>query len=152
VDLISCHLKILADLKLGAKELAEILATGQNIWKNIVNTLSEKTRQEFEFSFLKACIKRLAYKCLQGGRIDTAEKIHQTLNQEEKASGKSLEALSSELAKNPLLQEFMCLNQEIMRRYKRQYVLEVLAPMDTQPLTLLPKKSELGWSTENSFS
>jgi len=35
-------------------------------------------KEEFDYSLLKAATKRLSYKCLQRGQIDTAEKIQQT--------------------------------------------------------------------------
>jgi hypothetical protein len=40
--------------------------------------LPNRLKEEFDYFLLKAAAKRLSYKCLQRGQIDTTEKIHQT--------------------------------------------------------------------------
>lgn len=118
VDLVSCHLKILVDLDLGTPILRLLLTSGGNVWQSLVGSLSEQIREEFSFAFLKAMMKKVAYKALQGGRVDSVEKIHKTLLLDEEHCGKSLRRLSEEAADNKLLKEFDRLNKMIMDLYK----------------------------------
>jgi DNA polymerase III epsilon subunit-like protein len=127
VDLISCHLKILADLNLGPLGQLE---TGVNVWKQMVGALLLAHQQEFDFKLLKASAKRLSYKCLQGGRVDTVEKIHRTLINEEKLARKRLLKLAEHFGTNELLKECDRLNFEIMERDLRLSKLKLYTPMD----------------------
>nr|YP_636461.1 hypothetical protein StpuCp098 [Staurastrum punctulatum]AAX45774.1 hypothetical protein [Staurastrum punctulatum] len=90
-------------------------------------------QQEFDFKFLKASAKRLSYKCLQGSRVDTVDKIHRTLINEEKLARKSLLKLAEHFGTNELLKEFDRLNFEIMERYRwlgKEKVYTLMLPND----------------------
>ena len=138
VDIVSCHLRILAGLNLQTPLLIQTLGERKNIWKNMISNLSETIRFEFPFPFLKACVKKLAYKCLQGGRIDSPEAIYKTLTADQKLIGKDLKDLSTELCKNQLLQEFDCLNREVVERFDRLGRVEVFTPIDVGGFVLEP--------------
>lgn len=152
VDLESCHTQILCDLKLGAIELERLMVQGGSIWKTMIQALPEDLQKDFSFDFLKKCAKRLCYKALQGGRIDTVEKIRKTLAPEEGQVGKSLEFVSEAFSRNALLMEFELLNRQIMRKYNQRRQLRVYSPIDPEPFTLVPDRSTLSkknWYTEN---
>jgi hypothetical protein len=57
------------------------------------------------FQHLKASAKILSYKCLQGGRIDSVNKIHKTLLSANKVERDSVE-LATEFSKNQVFREF----------------------------------------------
>lgn len=133
LDIISCHLKILASLEIGTPRLAQVFREKKNVWKSIIETFSLETKKEFDFSFLKACVKKLAYKCLQGGRIDSVESIRKTLEDEERILNKDLKRLCIELNQNALLKEFDRLNIEIMDRFKRTKTAQVYTPLSEKP-------------------
>lgn len=137
IDLESCHTQILVDLGIGDHGIKELLGKGTNLWKHIIGKLDEEFQEEFDFQFLKGCAKRLCCKALQGGRIDTAVKIHQTLKIEEGQAKKSLESLAKSFPKNDLLVEFDLLNQAIMDRFKRHKQLWVYMPIDKTPFTFV---------------
>ena len=61
-------------------------------------TAGASTRVRFQI--LKSFGKRLYYKCLQGGRVDTVDKIHRTLINEEKLARKSLLKLAEHFGTN----------------------------------------------------
>ena len=143
VDIVSCHLYILASIKLKTPLLQKTLAERGNVWKSIHSNLSEKMRDKFSFPFLKACIKRLAYKCLQGGRIDSVEKIYNTLEGEQKLVGKDLQELSKELAKQALLLEFDWFNRQVMEKFRRLKRVEVFIPTDEAGFVLVENKKVL---------
>nr|YP_636465.1 hypothetical protein StpuCp102 [Staurastrum punctulatum]AAX45778.1 hypothetical protein [Staurastrum punctulatum] len=132
--------------------MKELLGKGANLWKHIIGNLDAEFQEEFDFSFLKGCAKRLCYKALQGGRIDTAVKIQRTLKLEEAQAKKSLESLAKSFHKNDLLLEFDLLNQAIMDKFKRHKQLRVYMPIDKTPFTFVRQASALktkNWYTEN---
>ncbi len=137
VDFISCHLAILAGLRLGTPALSNLLKSGGNVWKTMVGSLSTKHQKEFGFVFLKAAAKKLSYKCLQGGRVDSPEKILRTLKDDEKRVGQSLRAVSEDFARNKLLLEFDILNTRIMERLRTYGRVRVFTPMHHTPLELV---------------
>jgi hypothetical protein len=80
-------------------------------------------KEEFDYSLLKAATKRLSYKCLQRGQIDTAEKIQQTFrnrkeNSRLRSEARSMKELSLVFAINQMLLEFDALNRAIIRIIK----------------------------------
>ena len=85
-------------------------------------SLSETTKAEFSFQFLKACVKKLAYKCLQGTLVLSIEAIYKTLAANQKLIGKDLKELSAEFSQNKVRQHFLefdCFNREIVERFER---------------------------------
>lgn len=136
LDIVSCHLKILASLDIGTPQLAQLFREKKNVWKSIIGTLSLETQKDFDFSFLKACVKKLAYKCLQGGRIDSIESIRGTLKDEERILNRNLRGLCVELNQNALLKEFDRLNVEIMDRFNRTQTAQVYTPLSESPFIL----------------
>lgn len=138
VDLVSCHLKVLADLNLKTPQLKEILSSGKNVWEQIIGSLSERSQEQFGFSSLKANTKILAYKCLQGGRIDTLEKIYRSIKPNEEEPG-SFRPLAAEFLRNSLLKEFDRLNAEIIIRLDRDNRTQVFTPFDELPFVLKRK-------------
>lgn len=153
VDLESCHTQILVDLDLGAEGIKELLNKGANLWEHMIGKLDHNIQQEFGFKFLKGCAKRLCYKALQGGRINTAEKIKTTLVVEEGLAAKSLMPLAESFHRNTLLAEFDLLNKAIMARYKRHKQLRIYAPIDPFPYTLINKgasQRSSDWYTANA--
>lgn len=136
VDLVSCHMKILADLDLGTPQLSRLMTSGGNIWQEIIGTLSKEIVDEFGFKYLKAASKRLGYKCLQGGRINTPDRIKKTLESDARQLNKDLNNLAIEFHKNSLLQKVDKLNVEIMERYERLKFVNVFTPMDERPYRL----------------
>ena len=63
-----------------------------NIWEAIIKEIPDDVFEGLDrnFHFVKACIKRVTYMTIQGGKTDSEQKIHRTLHQEEKAIGKDL--------------------------------------------------------------
>lgn len=142
VDLESCHTQILVELGIGADGIKELLGSGKNLWKSIVAKLDPQLEEKFGFNFLKACAKKLCYKALQGGRIDTVKKIHNTLKENEAQVADNLLDLSASFYENELLREFDLLNKEIMRRFHQRFgQLRVYTPIDTVPFTLVKQGS-----------
>jgi hypothetical protein len=148
VDFVSCHMKILSDLRLNTPELSNIIQTNANLWQQIISRLPKSITDQFDFKFLKNVTKRLVYKCLQGGRINTVDKIHQTLSSEEKIIGTDLKQLAEKFYKISLLHEVDKLNYGIMERKQRVGIARVYTPIDEQPYTLVDIDG-VYWSTKN---
>ena len=152
VDLESCHTQILHTLNVGTEQLTKLMEHGENLWKTMILSLPYFIREEFGFDFLKKCAKRLCYKALQGGRIDSVGKIHKTLAPEETQSGKNLHWVAEAFHKNQLLMEFDLLNQQIMKRFRQRDQLRVYSPLNPYPFTLIPGAStqhNRDWYTKN---
>jgi hypothetical protein len=100
-------------------------------------------RQKLEglhgFPFLKGCLKRVCYKSLQGGRVNTWEKIKKTLHDEERLSGKDLTQLAKAFHEAEMIHEFDCLNAEISTRFEDSpnRTLHVFTPLSS-PIALNP--------------
>lgn len=138
IDLVSCHLMVLNELNLGTPLLNVIFSRKKNIWKTIITGIDEPIRNKFELSFLKRCAKRLAYKCVQGGRIFPAAKTHETLKAEESEIGFSIEDLAEAFAKNDVLEEINKLNLILEEKQSKEDSLpKVFAPMDSKPTVLV---------------
>jgi hypothetical protein len=118
LDLVSCHTNILLGLDIGAPKLQRVLDQGLNIWKEIDSVMTQEVKDKLPFNVLKQCYKRICYKCLQGGRVDTADKIVNSLAVEQKEFGEDIKTLGTELFKNPIVQEFDQLNKTIAHRYE----------------------------------
>jgi hypothetical protein len=90
LDMASCHTVLYSSLGLGTPLVDKCLQEGKSIWSTIICELDQEVvdpltaaTNHVHKGFVKACLKRICYKCLQGGRVDTAEKIHKTLSGEE---------------------------------------------------------------------
>jgi hypothetical protein len=119
------------------------MVKGANLWKDIIGKLDPELQEEFDFPLLKGCAKRLCYKALQGGHIDTAVRIHETLSIEEGQVQRSLEGWAKSFHKNDLLLEFDLINQAIMDKFGRRKQLRVYTPIQKNPFTLVQKGSSL---------
>lgn len=148
VDFVSCHMKILSDLGLKTPELSNIINPNTNLWQEIITRLPKSITEQFDFKFLKNVTKRLVYKCLQGGRINTVEKIHETLSSEETIIGTDLKHLAEEFYTISLLHEVDKLNYEIMERKQRVGITRVYTPIDEEPYRLIDIEG-VHWSTTN---
>ncbi len=135
LDIRSCHIEILVGLRLGTPNLERILDNDLSIWNEIIKAIPAKVTDALpKGDFVKGFIKHICYKTLQGVRTNTIENIHETLAAEERGHGISLLALSEELHRNPIIQEFDRLNVEIKERYEREKLLPIYTPFDERPV------------------
>jgi hypothetical protein len=120
LDMQSCHTHILASLmKSQTPKLNAVLDdVVSNIWSEIIKGLPKELEKMLGYNLIKRCLKKVCYKCFQGGRVDTWEKIQSTLKDEARSSGKDFIMLAQVLHKTPLVREFDCLNAKIKDRFE----------------------------------
>jgi hypothetical protein len=128
------HTEILAGLGLETKELERILDRGDNIWKYIIDKFTEQTKKDLEYDYLKGSIKKICYKCLQGGRVHSPEAIYKTIapGNQQIEHQEAKRRLADELYSIEIVQEFDRLNKEIADKYKDRKLVHLFTPFDQQ--------------------